>query len=369
MSVVTEETGLSTRTEQSFELAQTSAAAAAQFEIQSAIIIARRFPRNEDQAFEKLMRACKRLSFAEDAAYAFPRGGETVEGPSVNLAREAARVWGNIRHGLDVIRDDETSRQIRGWAWDLETNTKVSAEDEFAKLIYRKKGGWQKPDERDLRELTNRRGAILVRNCILQVLPKDLIEDALHRSKETIREGAASDPETTRKRLILAFSELNVTPDMIEHALGHPIAQCSPKELADLRTVYKSIADGNSTWAEYIGTNGKDNGEEPKRKSESFPTTPEQKPAQQSTNSTNGASSTSAALPIDTSKVYKVIDVVVGKKGEPFKVTITGGVILQCSDQRLFIVAKSAVQSGSDVIVNGRQDGEALVLTDIEELG
>src|ERR1700747_3455088 len=100
MTVATEKTALAPRTEQTSELAPTASAAEKQFEIQSAIIIARRFPRNEDQAFEKLMRACRRLSFAEDAAYAFPRGDQKVEGPSVNLAREAARVWGNIRHGL-----------------------------------------------------------------------------------------------------------------------------------------------------------------------------------------------------------------------------------------------------------------------------
>lgn len=255
MASVLEETGLATRTEQTFELAPTAGAAEKQFEIQSAIVIAKRFPRNEDAAFEKLMKASKRISFAEDAAYSFPRGATTVEGPSVNLAREAARVWGNVRFGLDVIRDDEESRQIRAWAWDMESNVRVSAEDDFKKLIQRKqKGGgtlWVKPDERDLRELTNRRGAILVRNCLLQIVPKDLVEDAMARCKETLRKGAEQDPETARKRLILAFSEINVSPEMLESALGHKLAESSPAEIAELRKVYKSIADGNSTWQEF----------------------------------------------------------------------------------------------------------------------
>jgi hypothetical protein len=252
MATVLEETALATRSEQTSELAPTAGAAEKQFEIQSAITVAKRFPRNEDGAFQKLMKAADRTSFAEDAGYSFPRGGQTVEGPSVNLAREAARVWGNIRYGLEVIRDDEESRQIRGWAWDLESNVKVTAEDEFRKLIYRKKGGWIRPDERDLRELTNRRGAILIRGCVLQILPKDLIEDAMERCKATLRKSAAQDPEAARKKIILAFSEIRVTPEMLEQKLGHPLAQCSPAEIADLRTIYKSIADGNSTWAEYV---------------------------------------------------------------------------------------------------------------------
>lgn len=254
MSETTYETAVvATAADHTTELAPTAAAAEKQYEIQSAIAIAKRFPRNEDQAFERLMRACLRVSFAEDAAYAFPRAGETVEGPSVNLAREAARVWGNVRHGLEVIRDDETTRGIRGWAWDMETNTKISAEDEFKKQVYRKRGGWIAADERDLRELTNRRGAILVRNCILQLLPKDLIEDAVLRSKQTIKEGTERDPETARKRLILAFSALSITPEMLAAKLGHPLAQCSPAEIAELRAVYKSIADGNSKWSDYVG--------------------------------------------------------------------------------------------------------------------
>jgi hypothetical protein len=255
-----EDSGLSTTTDFSTELAPTAAAAEKQFEIQSAIVLARRFPRNEEQAFEKLMRACKRTSFAESAEYSYPRGQTTVAGPSVNVAREAARVWGNIRYGIDVTRDDADSRSIRGWAWDLETNTKVQAEDDFKKVVFRKgyngaPGKNIPTDERELRELTNRRGAILVRNCILQILPKDLIEDALFESNRTLQDRAAKDPEGEKKRIIMAFSELRITPEMLGAYLTHPLAQCSPAEIAKLRGIYKSISDGHTTWAEYVNGN------------------------------------------------------------------------------------------------------------------
>lgn len=276
MTRAVEDSALSRREEFSTELAPTYAAAAIEAEIQSAITIALKFPRNEDKAFEKLMRACKRPSFAEDASYRFPRGktqdadGKWVDniitGPSVNLAREAARVWGNIRFGLEIIRDDEESRQIRGWAWDLESNTKTSAEDDFKKLIYRKAKGWIKPDERDLRELTNRRGSILIRNAILSLLPKDLIEDAIEMSDSTRVNEAATDPEGARKKVILGFSEINVTPQMLEEYLGHPLGEASPAEIANLRTIYRSIADGNSTWPEYVHSHEPENGKPPNGK-------------------------------------------------------------------------------------------------------
>lgn len=250
-----EETGLTTTQEFSSELAPTAAAAEKQFEIQSAIVLAKRFPRDEDQAFQKLMKACGRTSFAEEAEYSFPRGGQMVKGPSVSLAREAARVWTNIRYGLSIVRDDSGSRQIQGWAWDLETNTKITAEDDFRKLVFRKGKGWIEPDERDLRELTNRRGAILIRNCILQVIPKDLVEDARDAATNTLKSNAAKDPDAARKKILIAFSELNVTAEMLAAYLGHPVAQSSPAEIADLRAVYKSISDGNTTWADYMNGN------------------------------------------------------------------------------------------------------------------
>jgi len=264
----TEETALATRNEFSSELAPTSAQAEKQFEIQSAIIIANKFRRDEDAAFLALMKACKRLSFAEQSSYSFPRGGQQVTGPSVHMARGAARVWKNLQYGLRITRDDDDSRQIQAFAWDLETNVKVTAEDDFKKLVQRKnkqtgQTAWVSVDERDLRELTNRRGAILVRNCILQILPKDLIEDAREECLKTVRKGVTDDPESARKRLIAAFGEIYVDPDMLEVFLGHPVNQCSPAEIQKLRGVYQSIRDGQSTWQEYANPapkNGPDKG-------------------------------------------------------------------------------------------------------------
>lgn len=261
---VIEETALATRTEESTELSTTAMAATVQAEVQAAVILAKKFPRNEDEAYSKLMKACKRTSFADDAAYSFPRGGTSVSGPSINLARESARVWGNIESGTLITHDDEDTRTIRTWAWDKETNVRVFAEDTFKKLIFRKKDGWITPDERDLRELTNRRAAILKRNCLLELIPKDFIEDAMRACKATLESETEQDPDGARKRLIVAFAELNITPDMLEKKLGHPLAQSSPTEVAELRKIYTSIRDGNSTWAEYAG----EGSEKPKGKEE-----------------------------------------------------------------------------------------------------
>lgn len=250
-----EETGLSVREEHSSELSIARQVAQAQHEVQSAITVAIKFPRNEDDSFGRLMKSCKRESFAGLAAYSFPRGGSKVTGPSAHLAREAARVWGNIQYGFEIIRDDDESIHLRGWAWDMQTNSKATQDAAFKKAVQRKIGGetrWVKPDERDLRELINKHGAIAERNCVLKILPKDLIEDAMNEAVRTLRDGVKRDLDGERKKMVAAFAELNVSVPDLEQYLGCPLKHANPEQVTELRTIWRSIMDGNTTWPEYV---------------------------------------------------------------------------------------------------------------------
>lgn len=229
------------------EVGALSAVMREESEIKAAIVLAKKFPRNENACYTKLLKSCERPSFAESAFYRFPRGGQAIEGPSVDLAREAARCWGNVRYGLRIVAQDDEWVHIMGWAFDLESNNFVSAEDKFKKLVQRK-GGWVRPDERDLRELVNRRGAICVRNSLLQILPSDVIDDALRAAKETMRKATAGDLKQNRedalRRMALAFQGLAVTVEMIESYLGHPMNVATEEEMVNLRQIYKAMVDG-----------------------------------------------------------------------------------------------------------------------------
>ena len=229
-------------------------------EIKGAIVQAKHFPRDEMAAYTKILKSCERPSFAEGARYLFPRSGQSVEGPSVNLAREIARCWGNIRYSLRVVSLDEETVHIKGVAIDLESNNSVEMEDKFARLVYRKKGGWVKPDERDLRELINRRGAICVRNALLQLMPPDVVDDALAKAKETLTKAARGeikqDPQAAARRIVLAFSELGVAASHIRQRLGHDIPPINEKELVDLRAIYNGIKDGTAKASDSFVMNG-----------------------------------------------------------------------------------------------------------------
>ena len=251
---------------QTGELETTAAASRETAEVQAAVILARKFPRDEQRTYDKLLASCGRASFAEEATYSFPRGGSTVSGPSVNIAREAARLWGNVRFGLDIIRDDDDTRGIRAWAWDVESNTKVAYADEFKKLIQRKdkqtgQTRWITPNERDLRELTNRRGAICLRNCLLQIIPKDFIEDALEECEKTLRGQTKQDRPTILKKITASFADLGVTGAMLDKYLSHPLESASDDEIVRLRGISKALTDDYAKKEEYFG-NGQAKGPE-----------------------------------------------------------------------------------------------------------
>lgn len=232
------------------ELQVSTTATAVMQEIQGAILLAKHYPRDYQASWQKLMDACKRKTLAISAGYAFPRGGKQITGPSVNLARVAAQCYGNIRTGLDVLRNDEDTMHIRAWAWDIENNVKVSLDDIFKKLIYRKTTGWTVPDERDLRELVFRRGAVLKRNCIFECMPRDLIEDAMGVCAKTIKKNI-KDPKGEAKKIILELGDFNITVEQIRSYVGHS-NDWTADDIVLLQGVVASIRDGNSKASDYF---------------------------------------------------------------------------------------------------------------------
>lgn len=238
-----------------------SAVAREEAEIKAAIVLARSAPRNEMGAYQKILKACQRPSFADGAAYSFPRGGSTVVGPSVYLAREMARCWGNVRSGIRVVSMDREYVHVKGYCYDLETNAYKESESKFRALVQRKdkqtgETRWVTPDERDLRELINKHGAICERNAILQSLPPDFVDDAMESSSKTLRDAAAKqlkdNPAQTAKDMVVAFEPLGVTAEMLTAYLGHALDIMTAEEVAKFKGIYASIRDGQSRREEHF---------------------------------------------------------------------------------------------------------------------
>jgi len=67
--------------------------------------------------------------------------------------------------------------------------------------------------------------------------------------KEVREDDAAQDPDAAKRKIIDAFGEINVTVEQLGEYLGHPVGECSAKEITDLRGFYGAIRDEETTWA------------------------------------------------------------------------------------------------------------------------
>jgi hypothetical protein len=241
---------------ESSEAGVQSAIAREESEMKAQLWLARESPRDELQCVTRILGACQRPGLAEKALWSYPRGGKTLMGPSVVLAREMARTWGNMRYGSRIVSIDDTHVHVQGFCHDLESNAMRTNEMKFKKKIFRKKGGWIEPDERDLFELVNRNAAKCERNAVLDVMPRDVLMSAIDESKKTMvliaKGDLGKDPVETIRKLLVAFAQIRVHKAMIEKRLGHSIDTIDDEELADLRAVYGSLESGNSKVGEHF---------------------------------------------------------------------------------------------------------------------
>jgi len=222
-------------------------------EVQGAIIIARKFPRDEFEAYEKLMSACENPKLAELSDYAYPRGGTLVEGPSVHLARVAARCWKNLQYGIRELSQSDGESEMEAYAWDLEANVKESRV--FTVKHERKAKGVikQLDDPRDIYEMNANLGARRVRACILDLIPGDLIEAARTKCKETLEKGDGKSLKDRIKGMMDKFRDVGVSKEMIESRVGHKVDAIVMQEIVSLGKIFNSIKDGMSKREDWFG--------------------------------------------------------------------------------------------------------------------
>lgn len=228
----------------------------AEHEVQAAYVIAKKFPRNENQAIANIMNACKRHSLAEKALYAYPRGSEMVTGPSIRLAEVLARYWGNVDCGVREISQANGVSVAEAYAIDLETNTRMTKIFHVEHKRYSKKKGFTKlTDPRDIYELVANNGSRRLRACILGVIPGDIVEDAVLQVGKTLESSDVPIKEQIKK-MVLAFDEFGVKVEHLEKRLGHNLDSTIPAEIVTLKSIYRSIKDGMATRESFFDISG-----------------------------------------------------------------------------------------------------------------
>lgn len=226
-------------------------------EAQGKLVIAKRFPRDQAAAFQALMESCSRPGLAEEAIYSFPRGGQKVTGPSIRLAEELARCWGNIDYGLRELSRRDGESEMEAYAWDLQTNTMSSQKFTVKHIRDKREGNQVLTDERDIYEIGANMGARRLRARILAIIPGDLADAAVAKCRETLA-GGSEVPLADRIRSVVAeFGKLGVKAALIEKRVGKKLDDLLPDDLVELRGIYKSLRDGMSKPSDWFGDEAK----------------------------------------------------------------------------------------------------------------
>lgn len=215
-------------------------------EVQAAMTIAKRFPRDVKAALDRILNSCSRQSLAEQALYTYSRGGTDISGPSIRLAEAVAQQWGNLQFGIRELEQRNGESTVEAFAWDLETNTRQVKVFQVPHTRYSKaKGNTALSDPRDIYELVANQGARRLRACILGVIPGDVIDEAVRQCDATLSASADTSPEA-QKKILDAFAAYNVTKPQIEARIQRRLDAITPAQVVSLRKILISMRDGMS---------------------------------------------------------------------------------------------------------------------------
>jgi hypothetical protein len=219
-------------------------------EVQAAVIVAQQCPRSVPLAVAAMEEACAQIELAARAFFSYPRAGETVNGPSVHLARELARCWGNVQHGItELARDDVRGEsEMQAWAWDVQTNTRSSNTFIVPHKRDTKKGVRELTDMRDIYENNANNGARRLREAIFSVLPAWYSARAQALCQATIENGGGRPLAQRIADAVKAFERYRVSPARLAAKFGHAgIDELTASDVAQLGVIYDSLKQGTVT--------------------------------------------------------------------------------------------------------------------------
>jgi hypothetical protein len=218
-------------------------------EVYAAILVAQQCPRDVQAALRAMRESCTMQSLADRAFFRFPRAGSTVSGPSIYLARELARCWGNIQYGVAELRrdDDQGESEMQAFAWDVQTNSRAAAIFIVPHKRDKRGGPERLVDMRDIYENNANAGARRVRECIFGVLPLWFTEEAKDLCNKTLTDGGGKPLPQRVADAISTFEAIGVSEERIAEKLGRSSSKWTAVDVAQLGVTYKSIQRGEVT--------------------------------------------------------------------------------------------------------------------------
>lgn len=226
-------------------------------QIDIAIATANKYPRNISRFIEEaIVTVTLDTETAESCNYALPRGGKTLQGPSVHLARILMQLYGNFRADSKIVSVDATHVTSRGIAWDLQKNTAVSVEVKRSILQNEYRNGQRtgkmvRMNEDMITVTGNAANAIALRNAVYSIIPRQYV-DKVNKAAKSLVIGDISDETKFLQRRDQVFKSLrdnyNIQDADILFAIGKPgMSNVTGDDLLALIGFGQSIKDGDST--------------------------------------------------------------------------------------------------------------------------
>lgn len=220
--------------------------------MQMHIMLARSHPRDQRQAVEDIRAAFARPTLAAKAEYQYTKGGTDIKGPSIRAAEAIAQQWGNIYWGFAELSRHADRSEIFCFAQDLQKGTLISRKFWMRHWIDTKGGGRPTRDEREINELMSNQAQRRVRQCILGVIPGDVVELAIDQGKDTLKRSVNLTPELIQK-VIAQFGKRGVTKEQLEKRVQRHMDSIGPAQYLYLLRIFNSLKDGMSTPEEWFG--------------------------------------------------------------------------------------------------------------------
>lgn len=210
------------------------------------ISTAKAFPRNIRRATDNSIAiATIDIDTAKTCTYSVPRGGKAITGPSVHLAKILAQQWGNLRVEARVVDVGQTQVTSEAICFDLENNLAIKTQ--VKRSIVGRTGRFSE----DMIVVTgNAANSIALRNAILSVVPRGVVDKVYNAARATIT-GDISDENkliARRKQVVEGLKDTyGVTEAEVLKAVGKAAMQhLTADDLITLIGIGTAIKDGDT---------------------------------------------------------------------------------------------------------------------------
>jgi hypothetical protein len=232
--------------------------------VEARCVMALRQPRDTERARNAILALCSDPTFAGNAIYSRPVGGQKVlTDLSIRFAEAALALWRNVLIENHLVCDGDDARVIHLTVMDVQENVSYETDLVVKRAVERhfvpdgrvvlgqretSKGErifLLRATEDEMAMIQNSALSRAIRTNGLRLLPTSVRSDALIRIYVTLAQQA--------KAIIQMFSEFQVSVPAIENYLQCPVDRAKPEQVAELRGIINALREGDHTWAEFMG--------------------------------------------------------------------------------------------------------------------